>query len=1123
MAWNFRRRKKIAPGVYINMSKKGISTTIGPKGASMTFGPNGTYLNTSIPGTGMYNRRKISSNSSKNNISFTTPSPTLPSGCSFLLTILVIFNLFFLVELFGELSLCYDKWGVEDFIIFLVGNVAFIIFGLIFEWVRHAIQKRKSVFSYKREIRSAQKVLDSLSHNDKDMRNILKAYIQCLTINEEYDKELEIIEELKKSTEQKALDLIPIHEARAEALKVNLEKVRYNADADLSDEQKQAFKLFVDSFEILSNSDKIWFETGITSRNLIQREETKFEFGVFDYIKSEFEIPVIRIPQTSINFYIYPHFIIRSESTTIFRIYPIEKVDIEYTSLNFREEYKPHLMQPKDATLISSNFLYETKKGEPDRRHAYNPLYITYDYGKLAIPLFRFTRTMTFYISNRDSAKYMQEAYTYYKKCLLGDGGNIEIPSTLRTQSEEKHDVSLELPQSDKNHNLPNYFDITIAEDKFNEISKVCENFEDFNILINEYHKDIYDLLREKGLNAENEDEYSNAIKYMIYSDIYVSMISMQSSMDIKDKEGLARFMLVTTLNSKEKLEFSLLSHLTDEIVNNAEKIGLGAKDIFGKNNSLTLPSFLKKYNEDLYFQYLIYLYRFLSITAKADDIVKPAESSYLCNIMTLLHEIDKNVNIDNNYAVTFSEKVGLQYWHWDKKLDNLRVGQYIVKHQKCVISDIQAEFSISRERVLRALKVLENKKVIITEGRTRKVLIEKESDLLRAFRNEPLVINNAESPKRIEAAEQERGDNDDFSIENIDISRIDNPDPILQDVIKFVISEQVGSTAAIQRKFEIGYNRAGKISDQLEELGVLGPNKGQEGREVLIDTNGKLKENNTRKENVKKTKTTSKSSTSELDALVGLSSVKEEIKTLSNFIKIQQKRKEQGLKSSSVSYHCVFTGNPGTGKTTVARIVAQIYKDLGILSKGHLVETDRAGLVAEYVGQTAVKTNKIIDSALDGVLFIDEAYSLIGTGQDYGKEAIATLLKRMEDDRDRLVVILAGYSKEMQDFINTNPGLQSRFNRYIEFPDYSAEELLQIFEKNIAKFDYKLEKEARVAMADYFQGAVENKDANFGNARFVRNIFEKTLEKQANRLSTDPDLDTEELTLITKEDLPIE
>lgn len=1117
MAWNLRRRKKIAPGVYINMSKKGISTTIGPKGASMTFGPNGTYLNTSIPGTGMYNRRKISSNSSKNNISFTPSSPSMPRGCSFLLTIYGIFNLFFVVELFGELSICYDKWGVEDVIIFLVGNVAFIIFGLIFEWVRHAIQKRKSVFSYKREIRSAQKILDSLSYNDKDMRNILKAYIQCLTINEEFDKEQDIIEELKKSTDQKALDLVPIHEARLEALKVSLEKARYNADENLSEEQKQAFKLFTDSFEILCDSDKIWFEIGITPRGLIQRAETKFEFGVFDYIKSEFEIPVIRIPDTSINFYIYPHFIIRSESTTNFKVYPIDKIEIEYSSINFREEYKSDLEQPKDAILISSNFLYETKNGEPDRRHAYNPLYITYDYGKLTIPRFGNNWSMNFYVSNRDSAKNMQEAYIYYKRCLQGDIDNLEIPLLSEAKIQEGSNVSSDLSQIETACDMPNYFDITIAEDKFNEISKVCENFEDFNILINEYHKDIYDLLREKGLNAENEDEYSNAIKYMIYSDIYVSMISMQSSMDIKDKEGLARFMLVTTLNSKEKLEFSLLSHLTDEIVNNAEKIGLGAKDIFGKNNNLTLPSFLKKYNEDLYFQYLIYLYRFLSITAKADDIVKPAESSYLCNIMTLLHEIDKNVNIDNNYAVTFSEKVGLQYWHWDKKLDNLRVGQYIVKCQKCVISDIQAEFSISRDRVLKALKVLENKKVIITEGRTRKVLIQKESDLLRLLRGEEMAIDTFPIIK----SDQTPIDNDSLPVDSFDVSRIEHPDPILQDVIKFVSSEKFISTADIQRKFEIGFNRTLKICEQLEILGILGPDRGEEGREVLISANGKSKEKTTKA--TKQAKSTSKSSTSELDALVGLSSVKEEIKTLSNFIKIQQKRKEQGLKSSSVSYHCVFTGNPGTGKTTVARIVAQIYKDLGILSKGHLVETDRAGLVAEYVGQTAVKTNKIIDSALDGVLFIDEAYSLIGTGQDYGKEAIATLLKRMEDDRDRLVVILAGYSKEMQDFINTNPGLQSRFNRYIEFPDYSAEELLQIFEKNVARFDYKLEKDACMAMAKYFQNAVENKDANFGNARFVRNIFEKTLEKQANRLSTDPDLDTEELTLITKEDLPIE
>ncbi len=258
-----------------------------------------------------------------------------------------------------------------------------------------------------------------------------------------------------------------------------------------------------------------------------------------------------------------------------------------------------------------------------------------------------------------------------------------------------------------------------------------------------------------------------------------------------------------------------------------------------------------------------------------------------------------------------------------------------------------------------------------------------------------------------------------------------------------------------------------------------------------------------------------------DLDGLIGLNSVKEEVKTLRNYIIIQQEREKKGLKTTPVSYHCVFTGNPGTGKTTVARIVADVYRSLGVLKKGHLVETDRSGLVADYVGQTATKTNKIIDRALDGVLFIDEAYSLAtGGDNDYGKEAIATLLKRMEDNRDRLVVILAGYSDEMKQFIDSNPGLQSRFNRYIHFPDYNADELFQIFEANCKKNDYVMTDEAKTALKSLLEKAVAEKDKNFGNARFVRNLFEKTLERQANRLSKQENLSKEMLTEITIEDL---
>ena len=257
-----------------------------------------------------------------------------------------------------------------------------------------------------------------------------------------------------------------------------------------------------------------------------------------------------------------------------------------------------------------------------------------------------------------------------------------------------------------------------------------------------------------------------------------------------------------------------------------------------------------------------------------------------------------------------------------------------------------------------------------------------------------------------------------------------------------------------------------------------------------------------------------------ELNSLIGLDEVKAEINSLINFIKIQKEREKTGLKSSSLSYHIVFTGNPGTGKTTVARIVAKIYKQLGILSEGQLVETDRSGLVAEYSGQTAPKVNKTVNSALNGILFIDEAYSLLGENKDdFGKEAVATLIKRMEDDREKLVLILAGYSNEMKDFINTNPGFQSRFNRYINFPDYSADDLFKIFKSKCENLDYKLTNDAETELRAEFEKAYSNRDNTFGNGRYVRNKFEKTVEKQANRIAKVSDLTKDILTTIEKED----
>ena len=258
-----------------------------------------------------------------------------------------------------------------------------------------------------------------------------------------------------------------------------------------------------------------------------------------------------------------------------------------------------------------------------------------------------------------------------------------------------------------------------------------------------------------------------------------------------------------------------------------------------------------------------------------------------------------------------------------------------------------------------------------------------------------------------------------------------------------------------------------------------------------------------------------------DLDKLIGLNQVKTEVKSMKNFIEVNQRRQQAGMKTPLVSYHCVFTGNPGTGKTTVARIVAGIYKELGILKKGHLVETDRSGLVAEYVGQTAVKTNKIIDTALDGVLFIDEAYSLVEGGNgDFGKEAISTLVKRMEDDRDRLVVILAGYASEMEKFIESNPGLRSRFNRFIHFEDFTANELMQIYKGMVEKYDFNLMPDAEQLVQKHLEKSVAYKEKDFGNARYVRNLFEHTIKAQAVRIADVPNTDKEDLARITAEDI---
>ncbi|MDO4955603.1 MAG: DUF4236 domain-containing protein [Bacteroidales bacterium] len=1027
MAWNYRKRIKIAPGLHVNVSKGGISTSVGVRGASMTFGQKGTYVNTGIPGTGFYSRKKIDGHKNASPLVNTqnidkqraqnSPSAYVVGiiGC------LLAMSLFIFLAVKGT-YICFIPAIIFMFLLLSQISEYFYWYGngenSISKKTPQYLVDAKSAFASCKE--------------DSTKKLILNSFIKCCELADEIEDEEGIVSNLKQKIEidrkEKYKDILAEHESKLQTARNLIEASQYNADASLNDDSRERFEHICERFETLLTSERIWNiynkvsnnQTKASAINLVERKEASVYVGVFNFIHSDYDIPVF--DDGCYKIYLYPCFIIVAKNTSDFSVYNYDEINISYKSTRFQEKD----IRPFDSNLLGTTWTYVNKNGGPDKRFAYNPQLLIFEYGEIKFscyknPLKLFSTTFLF--SNSKAAENFTGSLEEYNNVVPRNSINSKFDKIILDDIKTENQQEENIRDKDEN-NKPTILVPILTKERFDLMQTEARSLCGFLKSATRKHEVRKEIDRMMSLTNKDGSPcpLDDKITFTMLMDSYRCYSDLGYKLNSGNAEEIGLLLFANNISSPDFiLDYSRLTDYRDKVAPNTRK--LFDHFIKNKNNSpipfgqFFLQHAFQYVDKNLMSQYMVHLYRFASAIAKADGTIDARESEILANLMKA-----KDLTTDGKPLATIKDT------DWTGKTKNTLSGY----------------------------------------------------------------------------------------------------DPIIEDVAKVIVEKKCISTSFVQRNFCIGYNRASRIIDQLENLGIIKRCEDKLFPQLMVNTIEEVEKifNATRnpsevKEDVIQPEIIPSNSQNELQELIGLHLVKEEVNRLINFIKIQQTRKKNGLKTTPISYHCVFTGNPGTGKTTVARIIANIYQDLGILKKGHLVETDRSGLVAEYVGQTAVKTNKIIDSALDGVLFIDEAYSLVqGSNNDYGMEAISTLLKRMEDDRDKLVVILAGYSNEMKDFINSNPGLQSRFNRYIHFIDYSEDELVEIFKLSLSKHEYTIKNEAIDVLHCVIRNAIEHKDKNFGNGRYVRNLFEKTIENQASRLASEPNLTKDTLSEILPDDI---
>ena len=1057
MTWNYRKRVRIAPGVQMNISKGGISTTVGPQGAKLTFGKDGTYLHTGIPGTGLYSRRKISGKGSRQSPN----SPIKPNSRSDINMTCLFFILFivFCVVGCGYLLFSYFEKAFHGNRALALGIVAaiFVIIILIF-----IVKVNKDIRNTRTNIRKA-----NIKRAKKD-KNVVEGEKQGNDLNEEIkittaladSNSIQLDEEGKLSRYDFFLEKYNKEERSViEKADIEIKKVQLQIEATSDPIKKRFLQSYIEHYKVdylsrlmnyskysekdmddsldplfVQAAEKIvaaqqytflklteWFDYKLAVDRMMHIENQLYECGILDRNFEENNYRVCVDSQSRLN-----KIIRKAKGKSL--VSKEDKVKInEYLEQRKQELIGENTLTAELSDNVSQSYLSVLK--------AYEALSSCNSKWEIVSS-----------VANSESKSYVDtfiDKESVYGICsksfnFLNPSKDVKAPFFEFKKAGISFYIYPEFviaARSETNFDVIKITDLNISFKK--------QNFVETNkYLIPEDAKFVRYTYKYVNKNGDRDFRYSNNPQYPVYEYGNITFQPYQLTMQFSNSEYAENFYkkILMIKNGGKEIEDSNFG-ITETYYNKVEDIATS----------------LCNFYERLLQNRMLMLTIDEAITDKIGDA--KAKLSYL-----FLADLIKCYNHLGHTASNLFAKEGLP--------------MFLVENH--IISDFKITYDF-----------------ILSNGKC-KELIEKLSDYNKVIMNEFL-----------------KNKSEDFFY--------------LNEVFKECNSEdlRIQYFSLLYRFFSIIAKADDQITPEegkwLEMLMSYSTTSKDYGLEVF-EKKASVDEKHTKEKQVTPNAKNDDETNplEELQTLIGLSEVKEEVSALANFVKIQQEREKKGMKAVGLSYHCVFTGNPGTGKTTVARILAAIYRDLGILKKGHLVETDRSGLVAEYVGQTAVKTNKIIDSALDGVLFIDEAYSLVQSGgNDYGQEAISTLLKRMEDDRNRLIVVLAGYSEEMKRFIDSNPGLQSRFNRYIHFSDYSSDELKQIFMLNVEKNQYLLEPEGEKLLTDILNFAIEHKDKNFGNGRYVRNLFEKTIQNQAIRLSCQPKITAEELSKLKAEDLP--